>query len=231
MPMTYRPRYVPRVKRHRVYPKKKRVSFAKKVKSVVKRELETHVLSTVATFADLETASQRIINLSAIGLGDTPANRTGDEIEPLRVKGKIAVIKKGANATNPVVVRVMLVKFKQCDGTAPTLADILPDSFADLNFLSVDQPFTDTLGYGLSQARRKFQILYDKTKMFSFNTADSQNIMKMWSINKKLSGKIHYIGSASTDEGNNQVYLFIHTNAGDDILQEQHDIRLFFKDA
>lgn len=125
----------------------------------------------------------------------------------------------------------MLVKAKQCDGTPPTLSDILPDAGGDIKYLAVDQPFVDTTGYGLEQGKRKFQIMYDRTKVISYATADASNGLKIFSINKKLVGKTIFTADNSDNEGNNQYYIFIHTDAGDDLIEEAHDIRFFYKDA
>lgn len=200
------------------------------VKGQVNRMTETKVKVIKATYADLEAASQRVIQVSEVSTGGDTSTRSGSVIEPLRIKAKIAV-KATAATTNPYVVRVMLIKAKQCDGTAPTLADILPDASGDLKYLAVDQPLVDTAGTALAQGKRKFQVMYDRTRVISYATADASHGLKMFSINKKLSGKTVYIGNGATDEGNNQYYLFIHTDAADDLIEESHDIRFFFKDA
>lgn len=228
MPLTFRPRYVPRVKAHRVYPKKKRSSFVKKVKRVLKRTTETKLAYDRTAYADLETASQRIIHLTNIAQGDNYNNRTGNVIEPFRLKANISV--KAVAAVSPCVVRTTLVKFKTCDGTAPTLSDIFPASGGvSLNYLEYELPLAEYKSY--QQAGRKFQILYDKIKTISYATADSPCGRIMFRINKKLTGKTFYTDTAGTDEGNNQLYLFVHTNAADNVIQEAHETQLHFKDA
>jgi len=233
MPLRYKPRYGARTKLRRRYRKKVlwRKPLATIVKSSLRRNTRTNVKPIKANWADLEAASQRIVQLSEISVGSASDERVGDVIMPLRIKGKVAV--KCTAATDPVVVRCMLIKARQCDGTAPTLADILPDANSSLTYLATDQPFLDDTGngYGLAQSRRKFQILFDRTVTMSYATADSANVMKFFYLNKKLSGKTYYTNSAATDEGNNQYYLFVHTDAGDDKIEEQHDIRFFFKNT
>jgi len=202
------------------------------VKGAVNRMNETKLKVVKATYADLESASQRIIPLTTIineGTGND--GRNGTSIEPLRIKAKVAV-KATAPTTNPYVVRVMLIKAKQMDGTAPTLANILPDASGDIKYLAVDQALVDTAGVSLTQQKHKFQILYDKTKVISYTTADSSNGLKIFSINKKLKGKTLYLeNGGAAPGGNNQYYLFVHTDAANDLIEEAHDIRVFFKDS
>lgn len=208
--------------------RKTKKPLAKMVKRIINRDTETKCLPITAGYADLEVGSFRTIQLSAVSVGSQMNQREGEIISPIAIKGKIAV--KVIAETNPVVVRVQLIKFKQCDGTAPTLADILPKSSATLDYLAVEQPFLDTNGYGLTQARRKYKILYDKTVMLANPATNYPWGFKVWSLNKKLSGRTVFSSSNATDEGNNQYYLFIHTNAAIDKLQETHDIRFFYKD-
>jgi len=203
------------------------------VKSIVAKAVETKFYPTKASYADLEATSQRIINLCPMTEGSSPINRQGATISPVRIKGKIAI--KAVAGTGPVVARVQLIRFKQMNAVAPTLADILPDSSADLTMLAVDQPFADTdSGYGMVQGRHRFQILYDRTKQFSSTSNDASNLLHIWTINKKLGGKTTYVDNdmnPATQGGNNQYYLYIHTDAGADVLEECHDLRFHFKDA
>lgn len=209
----------------------------KAVKTYVKRAVnnmqETKCMTTVAAFADLEAASQRIVHLSGIGQGDGPKDRVGQIIAPQRIEGRVVV--KATAATPIAWVRCMLIKAKQCDGTPPTLADILPQSAASISALPYDMPFVEELGaansYGLPQAKRKFEIMYDKLKYIAEATDDSSHLAVRFNLKKKLSGKTLYIDTTTTGEGNNQYYLFVHTDAGDDKLEEAHDIRFFYKDA
>jgi len=226
MPLTYRKKY--RVKTHRVYPRKKKL--VKQIKAVVNRASETKMVRTYAAFADLEAASQRIVNISKLDQGNTPYQRDGNVVSPISIHGKIAfrntAVGKSASETQ---IRVMLVKYKQCDGTLPTLAEILPDASGALDHLCVDLPLADTTG-NLPQNRRKFQIVYDKFLTLPYMTGTDHNL-KVLKLNKKLSGKIYFTSTGETDEGNNQYILMIHTNAADDTIEEAHDIRLFFKDG
>lgn len=226
------PTYVPKTRSsrrpyRRIVRRKRRLTNT--VNRIVSRHLETHVVSIKATYADLEAASQRLEMLSNVAQGDQPNQRTGAVIAPFRVKGKVAV--KMVAAGGPAAVRVLIVKYKQSSGTAPTLAEILPDANADLTTLAVDQPYEDTTGYTLPQSRRRFQIIYDKVKIFSRNSADSSDLLKIWTINKKLTGKTFFTSSLAAQTGNNQYYMFVYTDAANDLLQEQHDIRFYFKDA
>jgi len=203
------------------------------VKKQVDRMAETKCVTTVAGFADLEAASQRIIHLSAIGQGDGPKDRVGQVIAPVRIQGRIVV---KSTATHPIAwVRCMLIKAKQCDGTPPTLADILPQSATSISALPYDMPFVEELGaatsYGLPQAKRKYEIMYDKLRYLANATDDSSHLAVRFNLNKKLSGKTLFIDTTTSGEGNNTYFLFIHTDAGDDKVEEAHDIRFFFKDA
>lgn len=219
--------YLKRTSKRRFLRKKKPV---KKVRVVVK-EMETKYKAVKAAFSDLEAAAQRIIHLSPIAQGAYPEDRTGQFINPTRLIGRVAVKTTGNNP--PCWVRMMIIKAKQCDGTAPTLADILPDSSSDLTFLPVDLPYQDATdyGYGLAQSKRKFQVLYDRCISLYGASNDGSKLTHIFKVNKKLSGKIYYTDRLATDEGNNQLYLFVHTDAGNDLVECAHDFRLFFKDG
>jgi len=211
-------------------PKVVKTAVKSMIKQQVSKALGTKVKTSKATYAVLHAASQRIVGLSAISCGSQNDQREGATISPFLIKGKVAV-KAVAATTNPYVVRVMLVKYKQCDGTPPTLADILPDSNGDMKYLAVDQPYLDTNGFGIDQAKRKFQILMDKTRTISYATADSSKPLAIININRKVMGKTVFTTDNSGDEGNNQYYLFVHTDAGDNLIHEAHDVRMYFKDA
>jgi len=199
----------------------------KYVKKAVKGVSETKVVQTVATVANLTTAAQHIASLSAVAQGDTVADRAGNAIEPLRIQGRIVLTADNSCARS--CVRVQLIRFKQCDGTIPTLADIMPLSGAVIGKLSYEQPLTATM---IAQGRKKFDILYDKLFWFSSATLDSPNMQHVVVINKKLKGKCLFTGASGTDEGNNQLFLFIHTdNNTDGDIQRAYTMRYFFKDA
>lgn len=197
------------------------------VKAQVNRMTETHCNSGLAPYADLEAASQRIIHVTNIAQGEDIHERKGDVIAPTKFQAKIAIRLKGV--TGVVNVRTMLVKAKQCDGTAPALVDILTQANSNIAYLPVDMGKGD-VDYEREQSKRKFSILYDKTIQLAKATDDGHKLFRLLSITKKLSGKIIYKGSLGTDEGNNQYYLFIHTDAADDKVEVMTSYRIFYKD-
>jgi len=227
MPL-YRPRYVSRVKTHRVFPRKKRVTFARKVKKIVTRTKEPKMLLSQADWTDLEAASQIIVNLSGMAAGDSAVTRDGDVIEALAIRGRIAFRATATTSASTSQIRVQVVKCRQCDGTLPTLADILPAANASLDRLCSDIPNANT---GLQQSKRKFQVIYDRFLTLPYDSAVALGNLKVLKVNIKLHGKVYYSSTGSGDEGNNQYVLMVHTNAADDKIESTYHLRFHFKDV
>jgi len=215
---TYQGKIVPLVKR----------TVQNYVKQKVASMVETKAFPSAQAFSDLEAASQIIVNLTGIAQGDQYNQRTGEVIMPSSIRGRIAFRSTATVMGAGAQVRVMIVKAKQCDGTLPTLADILPTASGTLDLLCVDSPFTDA---GLVTAKRKFSVIYDRWLTCPYDTTVSLNNIKMLKVNLKLSGKTFFSANNATDEGNNQYILMVHTNAADDKIECAYDLRTFFKDA
>lgn len=189
-------------------PKKVAKSVKTYVKKAVASQLETKRIQS-GFDQEIKTGTALIQNITAIAQGNLVYNRMGNVIAPFHIRGKFYCHLIAACA--PSVVRIMILKFKECDGTLPTMADILPTSNGSPQFIATETPFDSE--EKIDQRKRKFQVLYDKVKPLCASTDDGARSQAFWSINKKLVGKTLYTGNLATDEGNNQIFLCAFTDA------------------
>lgn len=222
MPLTrkFRPRRL-------LFRRKRRLPTRKYVANVARRVMtrvtETKCYSNLTPSASF--AGDVIYHINPIDQGDADSNRTGLIVNNKRLQMKACVY---ADAAIPACfVRCLLVKYKQCNGTAPTLADILPLSAATQTDISVELPYSSGK---LSQERKRFQILYDRTKFLATATVDSNQCVAWFKYNKILKDKSVFTGANGTDEGNNHYYLILTTDNEDEDLNLVYTTRIFFQD-
>lgn len=204
----------------------KKRPIARLVKNIVNRKVETKLFQEIYGSSTLSAASPVIVPISNVAEGDTGNDRTGRVIEPVRLQCKVVV---KANAAVPIsAVRMTIVKFKQCQGTLPTLADIFPSSAVTIGNISHEMPLLSTQ---IANDKRKFQIIYDKVKFISKGTDDANRDVLQFYVSKRLKGKTYYTGVNGTDEGSNQYYLMLHTDNTDNDMVRLFTKRFYFKDA
>lgn len=158
-----------------------------------KKALDTEIfsISTVMT-ADPNTTGT-VQNLSAIAQSLTAAGRTGLSIKAfsLRMKGHVA-LHASATASR---VRVVVAYDRSGTTNAPAIADLFTDgpAMAD-NLLTIGSP----------QVSSRFQVISDKLYVVVTNRP-----IVTFDIYKKLNKAIHYSAAGSTDEGRNNLWLFM----------------------
>jgi len=206
-------------------PKMVSPSLKKFVKRVINGRKELKCFEEAYAESTLKSTSQVIVPFSNVAQGDTGSTRDGNVIEGVRIQARVAV--KTTAAVPRCAVRCTVVKYKQCDGTLPTLADIFPNANSAIGNIWADLPLT---AGDYAQEAKKFDVIYDKVKHLASATDDASGAVH-FNINKRIPGKIYFTGANGTDEGNNQYYLFIHTDNTDDDLKRIFVKRIYYRDA
>lgn len=180
-------------------PKKSRKSLATLAKKVAKN---TRILNT-REFGSQRTAltvspstTANVLNVSPIGVGDDVSNRQGRKIQAhsIEISGTITMHATSAQTA----YRLVLVK----DRFGTTDNPVLGDLFIDVNDMFENQVRRET-----PQDHKRFQVLWDK--FINLNEPwDGASPQKAFHFKKNLNFPIFFSGSAATDEGKNNLWLF-----------------------
>lgn len=148
---------------------------------------EKHI--TASTVSETPSTSGVVINMTDVAQGDDAAQRTGRS-----VLGKSLIlnasITKHASATASIV-RVLVVKDKENQGTIPAITDLLTS--ASVNALRLTT----------SNAAR-WQMLLDRKYI-----VDSNQPLRNLKFYIKINSHVLYSGTASTDEDRGQYFLML----------------------
>ncbi len=164
-----------------------------KVKKAISSE-ELHVIGV--SFPVDPNTTGTVSNLSAVAQEVDSNDRLGDAIMPQMLEAT-GIITLHASATNSQV-RMMIVRDNFGTTAIPAITDL---------FSSVTQFFQNRPAIGDVQSRARFTVIWDKFVILEANSYGSTIAVKM---KKKLAQKqILYTGPAGTDEGQNNLYLFL----------------------
>ncbi len=138
-----------------------------------------------------------VVPLTAIATGDTITTRAGRQIILKRLDA-MGTITLHSSATASFV-RMMVVRDNIGSTTPPVITDMYTSAvqFAN-NKQTLDTP----------QIRHRFTILWDKWIALDAG----QGLVKTFKFVKRLNTRCFFTGSASTDGGTNNLYLFIASN-------------------
>ncbi len=191
------------------YRRYKRRNYRRKPRPITYQQIGTKVLKDVAYLRGLINVEYKtittgftvdpnttgaVVNLTAIAQGDDIANRQGNKIRAkyISVKGNVKI---NASATS-THLRMMIVRDNNGSTTQPAITDLYADANtfrANLNKL------------GDPQSNSRFSILWDKFVML--DAVNLEQVPVSWT--SSLDHHIFYSGTASTDEGKGNLYLFI----------------------
>ncbi len=163
----------------------------------VKKLINVEYRSITTDFTAAPSSSGAVVNLTAIAQGDDIANRQGSKIRAkyLSVKGH-AKINTSASSTR---LRMMIVRDNNGSTTQPAITDL----FDDVGTFTV---FKNKKGDPQSNSR--FFVLWDKRLNFDATFHEQATI----DYTMSLDHHIFYSGTAATDEGKGNIYLFIGSN-------------------
>lgn len=161
-----------------------------------KKAIQTEIFSLSTAMTVDPNSTGTVQNLSAVGQALTAAGRTGLSIRAfsLRMKGSVQ-LHSSATASR---VRVVVAYDRSGTTAAPAITDLFTDAgeMAD-NLLTIGSP----------QVSSRFQVISDKLYIVVTNRP-----IVSFDIYKKLNKAIHFSGAGSTDEGRNNLWLFMASN-------------------
>lgn len=164
-----------------------------KVKRAVNAQ-EVKVISTAFT-AD-PNSSGSVVALMPIAQGPDSNEREGDMVTLHSFKAR-GILTLHASATN-THVRMMVVRDNFGGTTIPAITDM---------FSSATQFIANKLPFGDTQSQDRFTVIWDR---FVILDAGAHGLTQTVKVSKKLAKKnVNFTGAASSDEGQNHLYLFI----------------------
>ncbi len=169
-------------------------SKALAVAYAVKKLVNVEYFNLITVFTTDPSASGAVVNLTAVGQGDDTTNRQGDKIRAkyLKVSGQV-LLNSSATRTS---LRMMIIRDNNGSTTQPAITDMFTDVPAFRN---------NRNKLGTPQVNSRFTVLWDKFLLLDAVSKNSAQIN--WSTS--LDHHIYYTGTASTDEGKGNCYLFI----------------------
>lgn len=177
-----------------LYTANQALTLASKVARVINSEVHSYVYApgnqSVGT-------SPTILDLTAVTQGDQVNQRTGDSIKPtsLTIRGYIDSNTAGVNHQK---VRLMIFQYKQENGTAPVVADLLESTTTPANLVSSKK----------ADDKYDSKILYDK--LFDLSMGHSHG-SRVFTKVFKLAGHINF-ESGANDKENGGIYAMFVSN-------------------
>ncbi len=171
----------------------KALAVAYAVKKLINVEYRT---ITTAFTAD-PNSSGAVVNLTAIAQGDDIANRQGNKIRAKYIKCKGTIVINASATTS--VLRMMIVRDNNGSTTIPAITSLFTD---------VTTFFNNNNKLGDPQTNSRFTIMFDR--FVQLDAVNKSQAVVNWS--RTLDHHIFYTGTAATNEGKGNMYLFIASN-------------------
>lgn len=185
-------------------------SLNKKIKKIQSREELKHI-DTIQSAVEISTTPVLTL-LNGVATGDTDITRDGNDITCTSVQFRLRYVTDSGNlGTTPAMIRTVLLWDLQCNGAAPTAADIF-----DVSVITayMNAPYNRT-------NQKRFKILYDNvvvlnpTVVGAFTVATGVTtaivpIARYLNAKRALSRitKFDAATAAVTDIVSNSLYLF-----------------------
>jgi hypothetical protein len=167
--------------------------------------------------------------LNNVSQGSGGINRTGRQvlIESLRVQ---LIFQPASNNNAGDLVRVIIVRDKECRGVTPGLGDVLTNNTYGLSSLASS--------YNFDNVPSRFHMIHDELITLDpqsyFGVANYENYsFKPILINKKINAKTHFYNTNAgnvTDIDSGGIFMFVLNLSGSVQTEYQVDQRLIFRD-
>lgn len=148
------------------------------------------------TFGDTTPSTTSVVqNLTGIGQGDAPNQRTGSKIHLKHVSVSGSIVK---NTSFPFTkIRMIIFRDNLGGTTPPVIGDIFSseDDFHDNEHRQPEE-----------QPMARFTVLWDKYIILN-EGFDGQTTAAAFKFSKRLNSTVLFSGSASTNEGKNSLWL------------------------
>lgn len=194
--MAYKKKYV---KKKKVYKKKAKMSFEKRVKNVIKKNSETKRLVKNSPASTIDDTGL-IVDYTSIAEGTTISTREGQEIMATGLSYS-GWIKNHTGATDGTMFRMSLVQdLQQLQDTAPSYANIYDN--------------TDIMMGMNIENNKRFKVLH--TKFLTINQAFSgqTKTIPVKGYIKLRDIRVKYNGVLAADIQKNGLYMCFITNQG-----------------
>ncbi len=170
-----------------------KASQALSIAYAVKKLVNVEYRSITTAFTTDPNSSGAVVNLTAIAQGDDIANRQGNKIrlKHISCRGRVGI---NSSATQSRL-RMMIVRDNNGSTTQPAITDL----FTDVTTFRNNQN-----KLGDPQSNSRFSILFDKYVLVDAIKQDQMSFN--WSMS--LDHHVFYTGTAATDEGKGNLYLF-----------------------
>ncbi len=191
----------------------------KRALNKVKKAVNAREHKFFGTVVDADPNSTGLTQI-LLGLNEGPGQneRIGEKVTPVSMRSS-GIVTLHASATDSSI-RMVIVRDNLGSTTRPAIADLYTSATSFIN----NAP---TLGTVQSKAR--FTILWDK---YIIMDGGGHGLTQKWSMSKKLAKKpVLYSGPTSTDEGKNQLYLFIASNEATNDPAVAAEIQVFYTDS
>jgi hypothetical protein len=158
------------------------------IRQMIRARKEKQILSLNSS--GTSTTAGTVTYISQVAEGDSPDDRSGYQIRPVKHLVHLQVENASTSMT-----RFIIVQDKFAYGSAPTVGQILSSALA-----------TNTIN-PIAVMNGRYKILLDEMLTTS---ATGKNV-EYKSIEKRMKGVIHFIGptSSSSDAGNNAMFLLV----------------------
>lgn len=144
------------------------------------------------------SGTNALFSMTALTANDTNGGRTGLRVRAHSVSAKLIFTANTTSVGSVVRTIIMVDKFVAATGSLPTIASLLDNGGSSIATLS---------GYNKAYGDR-FKVLYDRVIHLS---ADSKDLRQV-NITVPFKQLVRYTGTASGDEGTNQVYIAFISN-------------------
>ncbi len=146
-----------------------------------------------------DTSNGSLIALTNVAQGDGEVQRNGNAIRANWISARVKVKRHGDDASLSTMVRFMVIRDNRCNGSTTPLDEIMTQESMDGERLE---------SY---YVRTHYQILWDK--VFVLNK--DENEIKYFKFFLPFNEKVHYTGSASTNYGVGNVFLYYFSEHSD----------------
>lgn len=203
--------------KHKLNMSKRKPKLRAMVKKMIKGAAETKHYDLLQNSYSTFSYAGSVYQVSNISQGDGRSTRDGDKVHCTYVKLGMTL---AANATTAGNARVMLVQDKLNLGTTPTGGNIL--SSASTLRAPICEINTESFP-------KRWRVLYDRT--YKLDPVAGTNILyQNIKTSVKVNAPVYYTGQNGTDEGKNQIYMLVISDAAVNFPSAVWNVRMYYKD-
>lgn len=172
-------------------------------------EYKRHNFSATGTSIPDTTSSSKVACMG-IAQGATDDQRVGDSIRTKSIRIRMKIQRHASDTSLSTMIRLMLIKDKEIAGTTADLGDIFTSE--------------TVTGYKKDDynVRQRYTVLRDKTVVLN----KDENEIKFFTWYVPYDALVRYTGSASTNFGPNNVFLYYFSEDSDGTNLPTYDVEI-----